>query len=92
MGKTHRVGLTDHMREPIGTARLDRTGACTAGACETFRLACTAGRFGVDDTGGILVTCRFASDMGEPCDGQRRERRGAGALLRRERASPPRLI
>ncbi len=66
MGRTHRVGLTDYMREEIGTARLDRSGAFTAGAFETFRLTYTAGRFGVDDTGGILVTFRFASDMGTP--------------------------
>ncbi|MBR0663769.1 DUF3604 domain-containing protein [Roseomonas hellenica] len=66
MGATHRVGLTDYMRGEIGTARLDRTGRFTAGAFATFRLTYTAGRFGIDDTGGIQVTFRFASDMGTP--------------------------
>ena len=47
----------------MGSATIEPSGAFEAGSYQSFVLTYTAGRFGIDDTGGIKVGFRFASDM-----------------------------
>ncbi len=62
----HVARHTTYMADAIGTVDLAPRGAFEAGSFGKFRLTFTAGRFGVDDTGGLRVVFRFPSDMGTP--------------------------
>ncbi len=37
-----------------------------AGSYQDFTVTCTAGYFGVDDTGGVKICWRYAADPGTP--------------------------
>ena len=54
---------SDYHPELMGSATIEPSGAFEAGSYQSFVLTYTAGRFGIDDTGGIKVGFRFASDM-----------------------------
>lgn len=62
----HVARHTAYMADQVGTVALSPQGAFECGSYQTFRLVFTAGRFGVDDTGGLRVVFRFPSDMGTP--------------------------
>jgi hypothetical protein len=47
-----------------GSARIDPAGAFEARSLQTFSLTYTAGRFGLDDTGGIKIVHRHSNDWG----------------------------
>ena len=49
-----------------GTARLTPDAPVTAGEYGTWEFTYTAGRYGIDNTGSILVCWRFASDWARP--------------------------
>ncbi|MHC4917942.1 MAG: DUF3604 domain-containing protein [Planctomycetota bacterium] len=49
-------------RKHLGTARAS-VKRVTAGATVSFRLTYTAGKYGVDDSGGILIMSRFPADF-----------------------------
>ena len=55
-----------YFSERMGRAEVHPTGEFEAGSLQSFTLTCTAGYFGIDDTGSIKVVHRFASDMGRP--------------------------
>jgi hypothetical protein len=59
------VHSTD-LQERLGAAVVTLPQAIVAGSLTSFDLIYTAGFFGVDDSGGIKVVHRFASDMGRP--------------------------
>jgi hypothetical protein len=46
-----------------GTATVTPDGAVEAGSWQSFTLAYTAGRFGIDDSGSLKVCFRFATDQ-----------------------------
>ena len=52
--------------ELLGHAALDKEGAFEAGSYQSFTLTYTCGRFGIDDSGGLRVVFRFATDQGNP--------------------------
>jgi hypothetical protein len=54
---------SDYHPELMGSATIEPSGAFEAGSYQSFVLTYTAGRFGIDDTGGLKVGFRFASDM-----------------------------
>lgn len=47
-----------------GQARISPEGAFEARSLQTFEITYTAGRFGLDDTGGIKVVTRYSNDWG----------------------------
>ncbi len=49
-----------------GTCKLDPTDAVVAGSYGTWTLTYTAGEWGIDDGGTILILWRFATDWGTP--------------------------
>jgi len=49
-----------------GWARVEPAGPITAGSYGTWRLIYTAGKYGLDNTGMLLVCWRFAWDWGRP--------------------------
>ena len=49
-----------------GTAELSPSEPVVAGTYGTWRLTYTVGRYGIDNTGSILVCWKFASDWGRP--------------------------
>jgi hypothetical protein len=58
--------LSTYARDLLGSARIDPIRQAVAGSHASFDLTYTAGRYGIDDTGGLRIVQRFASDMGEP--------------------------
>jgi hypothetical protein len=50
----------------MGSATIEPAGAFEAGSFQSFTLTYTAGFFGIDDSGGIRIAHRLASDMGSP--------------------------
>ncbi len=48
----------------FGSAQLSPTGAFEARSLQTFQLTYTAGRYGLDDTGGIKIVHRYSNDWG----------------------------
>ncbi|MEZ5816121.1 MAG: DUF3604 domain-containing protein [Hyphomicrobiaceae bacterium] len=55
---------SDYRPDLMGTATLEPGGAIEAGSMQSFTLAYTAGRFGIDDTGSLKIGFRFATDFG----------------------------
>jgi hypothetical protein len=55
-----------YLEDRVGHATITPTGPCEAGSFHSFTLVYTAGYFGIDDTGGLKIVHRFASDMGKP--------------------------
>jgi len=55
-----------YLNDRVGHATITPTHAVEAGAFAAFTLVYTAGYFGIDDTGGLKIVHRFASDMGKP--------------------------
>ncbi len=53
-----------YLNDRIGHATLTPSTPCEAGSFASFTLIYTAGYFGIDDTGGLKIVHRFASDMG----------------------------
>ncbi|MEM7177552.1 MAG: DUF3604 domain-containing protein [Pseudomonadota bacterium] len=47
-----------------GSALLTPTAPCTVRSFQTFQIIYTVGRFGLDDTGAIRVSCRWVTDSG----------------------------
>jgi hypothetical protein len=62
----HSAGHSTYLAERMGTATVSPGGAFEAGSLQAFTVTYTAGYFGIDDTGGIKIVHRFASDMGRP--------------------------
>ncbi len=60
------MGHSLYKREAMGRAVIAPEGAFEAGSFASFALTYTAGTYGIDDTGSIKITHRFASDMGTP--------------------------
>ena len=55
--------LSDYKPELAGNAALTPSGPIEAGSWQTFELTYTAGKFGIDDQGGIAIVMRTASDQ-----------------------------
>lgn len=55
-----------YLNDRVGHATVTPTTPVEAGAFASFTLTYTAGYFGIDDTGGLKIVHRFASDMGKP--------------------------
>ena len=55
-----------HNEEWFGRAALAPDTPVTAGEYGTWTLTYTAGRYGIDNTGSVLVCWKFASDWGRP--------------------------
>ncbi|MBL8362917.1 MAG: DUF3604 domain-containing protein [Rubrivivax sp.] len=55
-----------YLRDRVGHATITPTDPVDAGAFGSYTLTYTAGYFGIDDTGGLKIVHRFASDMGKP--------------------------
>src|SRR5258706_10867484 len=62
----HSAGHSTYLAERMGRASVTPSGAVEAGSFRSFTLTYTAGYFGIDDTGGIKIFHRFASDMLRP--------------------------
>ena len=54
------------IQDRIGSASISLTESVVAGESINFTITYTAGYFGIDDTGGIKICTRFATDMGRP--------------------------
>ena len=52
--------------EELGSVSISPSGLFEAGSYQTFTLVYTAGKFGIDDAGSIMVCFRFASDQTKP--------------------------
>ena len=52
-----------YLPERMGSAAVDPVGRFEAGSFQSFTLACTAGYFGIDDTGSIKIVHRTAVKM-----------------------------
>jgi hypothetical protein len=52
--------------EDLGTATLSPEGAFEAGSYQSFTLVYTAGKFGIDDSGALRISFRFAADQTPP--------------------------
>ena len=52
--------------EDLGAATLSPDGAFEAGSYQSFTLVYTAGKFGIDDSGALRISFRFAADMTPP--------------------------
>ncbi|MEK9723469.1 MAG: DUF3604 domain-containing protein, partial [Rhodospirillaceae bacterium] len=48
----------DYRRDLMGTAAIDPTGRFEAGSWQSFTLTYTAGKFGIDDQGGLKISFR----------------------------------
>ena len=55
-----------YLNDRVGHATITPQAPCEAGSFASFELTYTAGYFGIDDTGGLKIVHRFASDMGKP--------------------------
>ncbi len=55
-----------YLPEKMGSATVSPTGRFEAGSFQEFTLTYTAGTYGIDDSGSIKISFRFASDMGRP--------------------------
>ncbi len=55
-----------YLPEKMGSATVSPTGRFEAGSFQELTLTYTAGTFGIDDSGSIKISLRFASDMGRP--------------------------
>jgi hypothetical protein len=55
-----------YLNDRVGHAEVTPTAPVEAGSFASFTLVYTAGYFGIDDTGGLKIVHRFASDMGKP--------------------------
>jgi hypothetical protein len=62
----HTASHSTYLAQRMGSATVTPTGAFEAGSFQPFTVTYTAGYFGIDDTGGIKIVQRFASDMGRP--------------------------
>jgi len=65
------VELSEQQIERLyGSATLSPAGPITAGSWGTWQLRYTAGSYGIDENGTLLVAWRFATDWGRPqtCD------------------------
>jgi hypothetical protein len=62
----HSASHSTYLAERMGTATVTPTDPVEAGSFASFTLTYTAGYFGLDDTGGLKIVHRFASDMGRP--------------------------
>lgn len=60
------IGRLPYSPEELGRASLEGPAQVVAGSMASFRITYTAGRFGIDDQGGIRFLLRFASDAGRP--------------------------
>ncbi len=56
----------DYLPDEMGSARIIPDGAVEAGALTTLTYVYTAGKFGIDDTGGLKICFRATSDIGKP--------------------------
>lgn len=56
----------DYMPEEMGRAEIVPNKPVEAGSYASFTYTYTAGKFGIDDTGGIKICFRTTSDMGKP--------------------------
>jgi hypothetical protein len=54
-----------YLADRAGHASITPVTPCEAGAFAALTLTYTAGYFGIDDTGGLKIVHRFASDMGK---------------------------
>ena len=62
----HSASHSTYLAERMGSASIAPAGAFEAGSFASFTITYTAGYFGIDDTGGLKIVHRFASDMGRP--------------------------
>jgi hypothetical protein len=58
--------LSNYLPERMGSVELTPLGRFVSGTYASFTLTYTAGHFGIDDTGGIKIATRFATDMPTP--------------------------
>ncbi len=56
----------NYLPEEMGTATLTPDAPIEAGSYTSLVYTYTAGKFGIDDTGGIKISFRSTSDMGKP--------------------------
>lgn len=54
-----------YLNDRVGNVTIDATEPVEAGSTSSFTYTYTAGYFGIDDTGGLKIVHRFASDMGK---------------------------
>ncbi|MEZ5910065.1 MAG: DUF3604 domain-containing protein [Hyphomicrobiaceae bacterium] len=57
--------FSTYQRDQIGTAVIEPAGPLEAGSFAPVTITFTAGKFGIDDTGGIKICYRTASDSGK---------------------------
>ncbi|MEO1016177.1 MAG: DUF3604 domain-containing protein [Pseudomonadota bacterium] len=55
-----------YLAHELGTAEISPAGPFVAGSHQPLTITYTAGRFGIDDTGGIKISFRNSSDSGRP--------------------------
>lgn len=55
-----------YLNDRVGHAEITPAAPVEAGSFASFTLVYTAGYFGIDDSGGLKIVHRFASDMGKP--------------------------
>ncbi len=55
--------LSTYKPDWAGAASISPAGPCEAGSWQSFELTYTAGKFGIDDQGGIAIVMRTASDQ-----------------------------
>src|SRR3954454_1061626 len=60
------IGRLPYSPAELGRVSLEGPAQVVAGSMASFRITYTAGRFGIDDQGGIRFLLRFASDAGRP--------------------------
>lgn len=58
--------FSTYLPERMGSAVIEPAGALEAGSYASLTITCTAGHFGVDDTGALELSWRTASDAGKP--------------------------
>lgn len=56
----------NYLPQEMGTATLSPDGPVIAGSYTSLTYTYTAGKFGIDDTGGIKICFRATSDIGKP--------------------------
>jgi hypothetical protein len=56
----------NYLPQEMGTATLSPDGPVVAGSYASLTYTYTAGKFGIDDTGGIKICFRGTSDIGKP--------------------------
>lgn len=57
---------SDYLRDKLGSANIIPADHVVAGSYTSFNLVYTAGYYGVDESGGLKIVQRFASDMASP--------------------------